>query len=180
MIPARYLVSSDSHGSATDEKFDGTPALEILPHAALTTISLRVSSEGVTGITVGSLLSIGISLLLINDSAQMHYGAGDLAGVTFGDLYSSVIKYILDPSEYVTMIEGRATYKIHSLTFVTNKRILTTADYDGETWGADLFVGILGTVGVAGKTDRFVWSVADQVPSHLAHRMGLLYFTGSL
>lgn len=70
---------------------------------------------------------------LLNHSQQMYYGTGDLSVISHGNTQENETKFPLAASEYVTMIEGSVTAgAISQLTFVTNKRMLTTMDYDGE------------------------------------------------
>lgn len=122
MTPTRYLVATEVHGKETYERFDDTPSSELLPDAAITKITVAYNSYNISGIEVRPQ-EPDFGCVYTNFPFKVHYATDDPKPIRRGGFSDSVVNYTLQPSEYVTAIEGSYEGdRIRHLTFVTNKR----------------------------------------------------------
>lgn len=102
-----------------------------------------------------------------------------------GGISGTRAEIVLRPGEFITRIEGVfETNVIATLKFKTNKGMVHTDPVlNSILYSSPRIIGVI--FGPYGKKDvipsqvPFVWNGVDNAPPGLAHRMGLLYFSGN-
>lgn len=180
MTPTRHLVAAPSFGPTYGEPFDDTPPTDVLPNTTITKIVIAYSGSFITGIEVPPG-SPGISAYanasyrpdtLCNGgpSCRPPWRAISLDK----DARAESVRIRNDDPRKHLRGENRAYDIRHEQTYLT-----WVAESRSTCYVANMDAGVLDTVGMMPKDGKIVvWSVADKVPSQLAHRMGLVGFAG--